>query len=76
MKIKTLSQFLSIEVGDEVTHGGDSYIVTDVGTHFDEAYIEISDVESGDGITTDNKPIEGTEYRMLFSEAKNKLETI
>ena len=73
-KVKTLSEFQKIQIGDEILFDGDLYIVSDVGTHFDENYIEISEIELGDGIEIEDQPIKGTEYKLLFSEAKNHIE--
>ena len=73
-KVKTLSEFQKIKIGDEILFDGDLYIVSDVGIHFDRNYIEISEIELGDGIDIDDQPIKGTEYKLFFSEAKNHIE--
>ena len=41
-KVKTLSEFQKIKIGDEILFDGDLYIVSDVGIHFDRNYIELS----------------------------------
>lgn len=74
MKIKTLSEFKRLEEGDLVLIGGNLEMVVSVGTYYDEPYVRIADFEPGDGIETDDAPIKGTEYRLMFSEAKNHLE--
>lgn len=74
MKIKTLNEFKKLEVGDLINIDGDVCIIVSVGYHDDRAFVKIADFEPGDGIETDDTPIEGTEYILLFSEAKNHVE--
>lgn len=65
--------FLKLKVGDEIEMNGEQFIISSTGFHCGKPYVGISEIELGDGIETEDKPVPGTEYKLFYDEAKNNV---
>lgn len=64
-------EFLKLKAGDEIEMNGEQFIISSTGTHYGSPYVGISEIELGDGLETDDKPVPGTEYKLFYGEAKS-----
>lgn len=69
----TIEQFESIGLDRIIEHHGNIYIVTGKGHYYGEPYIAISEVIIPEKVDLKPFPVPGTEYMLLFSDAKDSL---
>lgn len=69
----TISEFEKMELGDMFEYNGELFVISRFGIKGCEPYIVISEIEFGDGVETADTPVQGTEYMLFYSEAKNQL---